>query len=59
MFNSKIINQFAKLDTPFYYYDMELLSETIESVLREASKKIVAQFEHTVIIRDKIEILTL
>lgn len=38
MFNSSIINEFSNIPTPFYYYDMEILQNTLEIVKRESSK---------------------
>lgn len=38
MFNSSRINQFSNIATPFYYYDMETLQNTLEVVKRESSK---------------------
>lgn len=38
MFNTTIINRFQDLETPFYYYDMEVLRQTLDAC-REASAK--------------------
>jgi diaminopimelate decarboxylase len=38
MFNKTNINKFQQLDTPFYYYDTEVLSQTLEAC-RSASAK--------------------
>ncbi|SDD72658.1 diaminopimelate decarboxylase [Mucilaginibacter pineti] len=38
MFNNTTINRFQDLDTPFYYYDMEVLRQTLDAC-REASAK--------------------
>lgn len=32
------VEAFAKLETPFYYYDVELLKKTLDTVLNEAAK---------------------
>ena len=33
------LNKFKALPTPFYYYNMELLKETLQTVKAEASKE--------------------
>ncbi|NOU59975.1 diaminopimelate decarboxylase [Marinifilum caeruleilacunae] len=38
MFNKSRIEQFKHLPTPFYYYDMELLKETLDLIHTESSK---------------------
>ena len=38
MFNTDIINRFNDLDTPFYYYDLEVLRQTLTAA-RDASAK--------------------
>lgn len=38
MFNTNTINKFQQLDTPFYYYDMEVLRQTLDAC-RDASAK--------------------
>ncbi len=38
MFNSSRIKEFSYIPTPFYYYDMEILQNTLEIVKRESSK---------------------
>ena len=38
MNNSTILQKFQSLPTPFYYYDMELLENTIDTAKREADK---------------------
>ncbi|MDN5287236.1 MAG: lysA [Mucilaginibacter sp.] len=38
MFNKANINKFQQLDTPFYYYDMEVLRQTLDAC-RDASAK--------------------
>jgi diaminopimelate decarboxylase len=36
MFSNKDITQFADLETPFYYYDLALLQQTLESCAEAA-----------------------
>ena len=36
MFNSKTIQAFKSVDTPFYYYDLQLLDETLKSLTTAA-----------------------
>jgi len=38
MFSPEIIERFKTLPTPFYYYDIELLKKTLETVTRESVK---------------------
>ena len=38
MFDNSIIEQFDKIATPFYYYDMELLHKTVDHVAELAQK---------------------
>ena len=38
MFSSSKVSEFSTLPTPFYYYDMEILQNTLELVKRESSK---------------------
>ena len=38
MIKQQYIEQFQQLETPFYFYDLDLLRETLETVQREASK---------------------
>ena len=38
MFNKKIVDELEKFETPFYYYDMNLLNSTLEAVKRESDK---------------------
>ncbi len=38
MFSSSRVSEFSTLPTPFYYYDMEVLQNTLELVKRESSK---------------------
>ena len=37
MFNESLIQQFEQRETPFYYYDLELLKETLNE-LKNSSK---------------------
>ena len=39
MFSKELIGKFEKLETPFYYYDLELLSSTLSVLKNEASVK--------------------
>lgn len=39
MFNEKIISQFNQLETPFYYYDLDLLNKTLKDLVKESSKR--------------------
>ncbi len=32
MFNTELINRFRRLETPFYYYDLDLLNRTLSSI---------------------------
>ncbi len=38
MFDQRLINKFGELKTPFYYYDIKLLKETLEAVNTEISR---------------------
>ncbi len=38
MFNQNIINKFQQFKTPFYYYDMRILADTLNLLNKEASK---------------------
>ncbi len=38
MYNSDLIERFTNTKTPFYYYNLELLSETLKVVIEESSK---------------------
>ncbi len=38
MFNDVIINQLNKIPTPFYYYDLGLLHETLQCIKQESEK---------------------
>lgn len=38
MFNSTRIDKFNKLETPFYFYDMNILEQTLNSIQSESSK---------------------
>ncbi len=37
-FTNDIVNQFREIETPFYYYDLELLESTLKALSSEASK---------------------
>ncbi|RZL16827.1 MAG: diaminopimelate decarboxylase, partial [Pedobacter sp.] len=37
MFDNKNIAQFAKIETPFYYYDLQLLTETLNACAMAAA----------------------
>lgn len=39
MFSTEIISKFSKLETPFYYYDLDLLKKTLEELVKESSKR--------------------
>jgi len=38
MFNTDTINRFKQLETPFYYYDLDVLSKTLEACRAASSK---------------------
>ncbi len=38
MFDQTIIRKFKELQTPFYFYDVSLLNETLESIKKESGK---------------------
>ncbi len=38
MFDKKVIKKLGRIDTPFYYYDLNLLRNTLETVKEEAGK---------------------
>jgi len=38
MFNTSVINRFKQLETPFYYYDLDILRRTLEACHGAASK---------------------
>ncbi len=38
MFDKKVINKLGRIDTPFYYYDLKLLRNTLEVVKEEAGR---------------------
>ena len=40
MFNKDIIDSFKTIETPFYYYDLDILSETLKRLIIEADSKI-------------------
>lgn len=39
MFNKDLIKKFSSLNTPFYYYDIDLLKKTLENLTKESSKR--------------------
>lgn len=39
MFSKEIISKFSELETPFYYYDLNLLQKTLIELTKESSKK--------------------
>ena len=39
MFSKTLINKFSSMETPFYYYDLTVLNKTLESLVKESSKK--------------------
>lgn len=39
MFNKALVEKFEKLETPFYYYDLELLNSTLSLLIKEASAR--------------------
>lgn len=39
MFSKEIISKFSELETPFYYYDLELLKKTLDELIQESSKR--------------------
>jgi diaminopimelate decarboxylase len=38
MFNTSVINRFKQLDTPFYYYDLDILRKTLKACRTASSK---------------------
>ena len=38
MFTEKQINEFQRLKTPFYFYDIDLLKRTLDSLMNESGK---------------------
>ncbi|MFI5163560.1 MAG: diaminopimelate decarboxylase [Sphingobacteriales bacterium] len=38
MFNTRVINRFKQLETPFYYYDLDVLRKTLEACRAASSK---------------------
>ncbi len=38
MFNQEIINKFKTIQTPFYYYDVEVLKQTLQKLKQESDK---------------------
>lgn len=39
MFTKEILSKFDELETPFYYYDVDLLRQTLEELIKESSKR--------------------
>lgn len=39
MFNQELINKFRSIETPFYYYDISLLKETLAALISETPKR--------------------
>jgi diaminopimelate decarboxylase len=39
MFSKEIISKFSELETPFYYYDLNILKKTLDELIQESSKK--------------------
>jgi diaminopimelate decarboxylase len=39
MFNEELIKQFEKVETPFYFYDLRLLRNTLETAKKSADKR--------------------
>lgn len=39
MFSKDLINKFSSLDTPFYYYDVDVIKKTLDSLTSEAAKR--------------------
>lgn len=39
MFNKDLIKKFTSLETPFYYYDIDLLKKTLAALTEESSKR--------------------
>ena len=39
MFSKALIKKFSSLETPFYYYDLDLLKKTLGSLVKASSKK--------------------
>jgi diaminopimelate decarboxylase len=39
MFSKELISRFKELETPFYYYDVDLLKRTLEVLIKESSKR--------------------
>ncbi|MDH3268981.1 MAG: diaminopimelate decarboxylase, partial [Ignavibacteria bacterium] len=38
-FNKELISKFNNLETPFYYYDLDLLKNTLEAITKESAKR--------------------
>ena len=41
MFSEVLVEKFEKLETPFYYYDLELLSSTLSALKANSNNKIL------------------
>ena len=39
MLTKEIISKFSQIETPFYYYDIKLLQNTLDEIVQESSKK--------------------
>lgn len=39
MFTKELITKFNEIETPFYYYDLDLLRKTLEAISNESSKR--------------------
>jgi diaminopimelate decarboxylase len=39
MFNKELIEKFGNLETPFYFYDLELLNSTLSDLIKETSAR--------------------
>ena len=39
MFNEKLVRQFKEMETPFYFYDLRLLKNTLEAAKKSADKR--------------------
>ena len=39
MFNKYLLKKFFSLETPFYYYDLDLLKKTLEALVKETRKR--------------------
>jgi len=39
IFDKELVNKFTSLETPFYFYDLNLLKNTLEALTKESSKR--------------------